>query len=89
MSGIWKKLFLILGVGVLILVGSSVGSAVVTQTGVVNAVTPDSLEWRGFYSPYNPATLQGGFNWWPISIGYQKTTVPPQGRPLSGFDDSY
>jgi len=71
MSGIWKKLFLIVGVGVLILVGSSFGSAVVTETGLVNAVVPDSLEWRGFYSPHNPATLEGGFHWWPISTGHQ------------------
>lgn len=24
--------------------------------------------WRGFYRPQNPATLEGGFHLWPISI---------------------
>ena len=84
MSGIWKKLFLVVGVGALILIGSSVGSAVVTQPGIVSAVVPDSLEWRGFYSPPNPATLQGGFHWWPISISYQATQSRGP-RPLDGF----
>ena len=87
MSGIWKKRLLIIGAGVLILIGSSVGSAVVTRMGgIVSASVPNSIEWRGFYSPHNPATLEGGFHLWPISIGYQKK---PQFRPLSGFDDSY
>ena len=35
MLGIWKKTLLVVGVGTLILIGSSIGSAVVTQTGLV------------------------------------------------------
>jgi len=86
MSGIWKKLLLFLGVGVLILVGSSVGSAVVAQTGIVSALTPDSIEWRGFYSPHNPATLEGGFHLWPISIGREAPSRSP--RVVPGFGTS-
>lgn len=86
MSGIWKKLLLVVGVGTLILIGSSVGSAFITQTGIGDALTPDSLEWRGFYSSHNPATLEGGFHWWPISTSNQE---PARGRPLPVFDNSY
>ena len=81
LSATYKKLFIILGIGILILIGSSVGSAVVKQIGIV----PDSLEWRGFYSPHNPATLEGGIHLWPFSANNQPCYRPDRTPSFPSF----
>ena len=39
---------------------------------------PGPLEWRGFYATHNPATLEGGVQWWPFSTRAER---PPVYRP--------
>jgi hypothetical protein len=62
------------------LVVAAIGISAVNLALLIWVIVPislPSLEWEGFYSERNPATLEGGFRWFPVSVNSRnETTVP-------------
>ena len=71
------------------LVVAAIGISAVNLALLLWVIVPISLEWEGFYSERNPATLEGGFRWFPVSVNSRnETTAPSRYRPSTSIGGS-